>query len=192
MSLREEYAGPSVLLASSGGPEVSGSHRLAGRLVGVRVPAVALPFAPDALVSLVAMAYRRSLVVFFYEGVVQPGGGESREGSVGMARVLAWRDREPELERLGYRVVGVSTTSPEVQALFASDEFVQYMLLSDGELELARELGLPTRSLAGGERVYEPLTMIVKNERIAHVFYPIIDPARGADTVMAWIGREHA
>lgn len=188
MSLREGRQGYLMQRAGCGGSGMSSSRGLGRRLVGVRAPAVELPFALDALVSLAKLARRRSLVVFFYPGMDQGRCGEQED--VDTARVSGWCEHESELGELGYMVVGVSSQSPSVQGQFASDELLGYMLLSDSELELARELGLPTRRVAG-ERVYEPLTVVVEHGRIARVFYPV-DSAHDAETVMDWIRRVRA
>jgi peroxiredoxin len=167
-------------------PEMSESNELVQRLVGRRVPAQALPFAPDAnaVVSLATLAYRRSLVVFFYPGIEPPAASEGEE-DVDRTRAAAWSERDPELEKRGYMVVGVSTQPPDVQARFATDALVAYMLLSDSELLLAGELRLPTACVDGRE-VYEPLTLIVRDGRIAHVLYPV-DVARETASVLDWI-----
>lgn len=176
-----------VAQASPGGSGGSGSPGLE-RLVGVPAPAVALPFASEASASLAALAYGRSLVVFFYPGI-RSQRNEEGPADVDRARALAWGESDPELDLLGYMVVGVSTQSPEVQAQFASDGLLGYMLLSDSELQLAGELGLPTTGVVG-EKVYEPLTLIVRAGLIARVFYPV-DPGCDAAIVCDWIRRTH-
>jgi peroxiredoxin len=167
---------------------MSGTRGLERRLVGMRAPAVELPWALEAKTSLAVLASRRSLVVFFYAGVKAKTGREEIDANVDTARAWAWRDHDHELETLGYMLVGVSTQSSSTQAQWASDELLGYMLLSDGELELAGVLGLPTMQ-AAGERVYEPLTLIVQDGRIARVFYPV-DPAHEAESVTDWIAAE--
>jgi peroxiredoxin len=174
--------GASVLHASSGGSGVSGSCGLEGRLVGVGVPVVRLPFAVDEMVSLADLARAHSLVVFFYPGVAPERDGEE---DLGLARLWGWREHDPQFFGMGYRVVGVSTQSPEAQMQFALNELLGCTLLSDSDLLLADELGLP-RMMVAGRLVYEPLTMVVRRGRIARVFYPV-DPARDAVNVANWI-----
>jgi len=162
------------------------------RMVGVGAPKVMLPFTPEASVSLATLSRILPLVVFFYPGARQQSNAERQEASddVDMGRAVAWDEHCPELDVFGYMVVGVSTQSPEEQIQFAVKGVLGYLLLSDSELELARVLGLPTVSVAG-ERVYDRLTLIVQDGRIARVFYPV-DPARDAAIVSDWIRRIHA
>lgn len=188
MSLDEAYPGPRASQASCAEPELPTAHGLEQRLIGMDMPEVRLPFAPDAPVSLAELARRRSLVVFFYPGIAPEPVGEEQdeEADVEADRMWGWREHDPELELLRYTVVGVSTQSPEAQAKLAAYELLGYMLLSDTELELAQELALPTMSVAG-EELYEPLTLVVEDGRIARAFYPVLDPAGDATSVTNWI-----
>jgi hypothetical protein len=56
------------------------------------------------------------------------------------------------------------------------------MFLSDRDLLLADELRMPTTGRApNGERVYEPLTMLVRDGRIRWVFYLLDLPEPDAE-----------
>jgi peroxiredoxin len=59
-------------------------------------------------------------------------------------------------------------------------------VLSDPTLKLASELGLPTFE-AGGPTLYKRLTLIVRDNRIEHVFYPIFPPDEHAEQVLGWL-----
>jgi peroxiredoxin len=185
-----------VFSAGSGGP-IGGLHGWWWRLCGVAAPAVRLPFAPGELhegsmVSLAELARRRSLAVFFYRGLGSGGVGDNRDEGweVEMARIEGWRECEPELEEMGYEVVGVSTQSPEMQAQLALYRLFSFMLLSDSGLLLADELGLPTKHEPSGVRVHEPLTMLFRAGHITWVFYPV-DQARDARNVTDWLRSIH-
>ncbi len=146
------------------------------------------------MVSLAEMAARRSLAVVFYRGSGFDGAGGDREGAgedrveaVGVedARLEGWREGEPELAELGYDVLGVSAQSPEEQARFALDRMLSFVFLSDSELLLADELGLPRSGALGeGRGVYEPLTMLVEDGRVAWVFYPLERPESDAEVAV--------
>lgn len=168
-----------VRAASSGGS-------LESRLVGLPMPDVQLQYAHEAFASIGVLARRWSLVLFFYpatEETTTPRDGEAVGADE--RRAVAWMRCEAELTGLGYEVIAVSAQSAIEQARFASRDPLPYMLLSDPELKLAEILGLPTTGLQA-ERVYEPLSIVVREQHIARVFYPV-DPANEAATVMRWI-----
>jgi peroxiredoxin len=151
---------------------------------------------PGSVVSLAELARRGSLAVFFYGGVASEGAARGRRGGVGIeagARVEGWRERESEFEELGYRIVGVSSQSSEAQAELALDRMVSsFTFLSDSELLLADELGLPTGRGPAGERAYEPLTMLVRDGCIWWVFYPLDCPAVDAEIAIKRIRKSRA
>jgi peroxiredoxin len=73
---------------------------------------------------------------------------------------------------------------------FALDRMVSsFTFLSDSELLLANELGLPTGRGPAGERVYEPLTMLIRDGCIWWVFYPLMSPAVDAEIAIKRIRR---
>ncbi len=183
MSLSE----PDIVQASAGEPSSGGTRGL-GRLIGVPAPTVKLPFALEGTASLADFARRRSLVVFFYSGA--PTGGY-RDRDADAVRAHSWREHEGELEELGCLLIGVSAQSPAAQMQFATRKLLDCILLSDGKLKLADVLWLPTSSTDEGQRVYEPLTLIFQEERIARVLYPI-DPSTEAAGVVEWLTREDA
>jgi len=194
--------GSVVLRGDFSGGSTHGSSGLWRRLPGERVPALRLPFAPGEVlpgstISLADLARRRSLAVLFYADVVPDETGESRAGGrqdLEDARLAGWREHEPELEDLGYWIVAVSSQSSEAQVEFAMDRMLSsFMFLSDSDLRLADELGLPTRMVSDGARVYETLTMLVRQGgRIWWVFFPLEHPERDAALVLERIRNPHA
>jgi peroxiredoxin len=193
MSVYGVHVGPLVLQARGEGSP-GGSSGLRSRLLGEPAPTSRLPFAPGevlpgSLVSLSELSRRRSLAVFFYSGSASGDAGEGQVEGAGVEddRVEGWREYEPELAERGYDVVGVSSQSSEVQVQFALDRMLSFMFLSDRELLLADELGLPTSRGPGGERVYEPLTMLVRDRRIWWMSYPLERPEFDATVVTMWI-----
>lgn len=161
--------------------------KLRGRLLGVRIPEIELQAGPGVWVSLQKLASRR-LVLFFYPGrEAEVAGGRFEVLAHDRDRALAWSLHHHVLEGLNYQLVGVSSQTPVEQGRFERLEMLAYELLSDPDFDLAEGLGLPT---TGPEwsRAYEPLTLIVRHERIAEVIYPV-DPATEMQAVLAWIER---
>ena len=62
-------------------------------------------------------------------------------------------------------------------------------MLSDIELSLAEKLTLPTFQ-AGGLMLYKRLTLVIGDDAIEHVFYPIFPPNQHAQQLLAWL-RSH-
>ena len=100
-------------------------------------------------------------------------------------------DLSTEIERLGARVHGLSSQSLEDQHEFAERVHLPYAILSDPELQLAAALDLPTFETAG-MKLYKRLTLIARDGRIDHVFYPVFPPDRNAADVLAWLERDRA
>jgi peroxiredoxin len=98
----------------------------------------------------------------------------------------AFRDRQGEFAELGYKVVGFSAQSTEEQQEAAERLHLDFPLLSDPELQLARELRLPTFE-AARMTLYKRLTLVVRAGRIVKVFYPVFPPDANAEAVLTWI-----
>jgi peroxiredoxin len=105
------------------------------------------------------------------------------------AESCAFRDRQESFEALGVTVMGVSAQTTEAQRTFAARKEITFPLLSDHDLMLARELGLPTFA-AGDLRLYKRLTMVADSGRIVKVFYPVFPPDTHPAEVLAWV-HEH-
>jgi peroxiredoxin len=60
------------------------------------------------------------------------------------------------------------------------------MLLSDPELQLARELELPTFELDAA-RWYQRLTLVASGGRIEKAFFPVSSAAGSVGQVIAWL-----
>lgn len=157
--------------------------RLRRRLRGARVPDVEFQSAPGLWVNLRQCASRPVVLFFFGGREVEVPGGEPELRQRDRERVLAWRKHQHTLARLNHRLLGVSTQTPLQQARLAANELLAYDLLSDPDLDLAYSLGLPASDLPP---VYEPLTLIVRHERIEEVFRPV-DVASEARSVVEWV-----
>ena len=61
-----------------------------------------------------------------------------------------------------------------------------FEVLSDAELSLTTALRLPTFEV-DDMRLIKRLTLIVKDNRIEHVFYPVFPPDENANQVVVWL-----
>lgn len=151
--------------------EVSGNHSMwRERLIGAPLPAVDLTFSIEAPLNLGHVAHRWSLALFFHHADLE--------------RIRAWAEREDDLTSAGYTVFAISAQPPTAQLHLVKDELlVGFPLLSDIELELAHTLDLPMREI-DGDLAYQPLTLLVVDERIAHVLYPVTE---NHDREIEWV-----
>jgi peroxiredoxin len=178
---------PTALPADLPVPEDDGA---AAHLVGMALPAVALPAIDGTTVRLDQLEGRT--VVFVYPLMGRPGkelpGGEAGWNAIPGARgctpeACSFRDELGRFTALGVRVVGLSAQGTGDQREAAERLHLPYALLSDAELRLARELRLPTFEVEG-MTLLKRLTLIVDAGRIADVVYPVFPPDRGAELAL--------
>lgn len=101
----------------------------------------------------------------------------------------AFRDHQGELNSLGVSVVGISAQPIEEQATFASRMHISFPLLNDSELVLATTLAIPTFS-AAGFTLYKRVTLLVDDDVIEKVWYPVFPPDQNAAQVTAHLAGE--
>jgi peroxiredoxin len=80
----------------------------------------------------------------------------------------------------------LSTQTTAEQRELAERIHLPFELLSDAELRFARALQLPTFA-AGGMTLIKRLTLMIRDNRIDHVFYPVFPPNESAGEVMDWL-----
>src|SRR5207249_162710 len=97
-------------------------------------------------------------------------------GAIGCtAESCAFRDREASFQALGASVMGLSAQSTDAQSDFAARKDIRFPLLSDPDLKLSMDPGLPTFQ-AGHLHLYKRLTLVAESGRIVKVFYPVFPP----------------
>jgi len=167
----------------------------ADHLLGLRLPALALPSTHGGELDLAAAAAAAgTLVLYVYArtgtpGQSSPDGWDAIPGARGCTpQSCALRDHHAELRALGADVLGLSAQTTQEQREFAEREHLPFALLSDPALRLAdAPLELPTFE-AGGMRLYKRITLIADaSGTIAKAFYPVFPPDRNAADVLAWL-----
>ncbi len=159
-------------------------------LTGMLVPSVALATTAGRTVDLAAMSGR--VVVYAYPRTSRPGepsptGWDEIPGARGCTpQSCAFRDHHAELLALGATVFGLSTQTTAYQQEAVERLHLPFELLSDADLKLASTLRLPIFEV-DGMTLLRRLTLIVKDGRIEHVFYPVPEPAQNAEDVIAWL-----
>jgi peroxiredoxin len=166
------------------------------RLLGARMPSLALPSTAGGDVDLSALGGR--VVLYAYPrtgrpGAANPDGWDLIPGARGCTpQSCGFRDHFAELRRLGVDAVfGLSTQDPDYQAEAAQRLHLPFPLLSDAEGRLTGALELPTFEV-GGMRLLKRLTLIVDDSVVTKVFYPVFPPDRSAAEVVAWLSEPGA
>ena len=163
-------------------------------LTGLPLPAVALEATDGSIVRLDAPFPGRT-IVFAYprtgEPDAEPPGGLVAWNAIPGARgctpqACAYRDHHAELVAERARVFGLSTQDSAYQHEMAERLHLPFAVLSDERLELTRALRLPTFEHAG-LTLHKRHTLVIRDARIEHVFYPVFPSDRDATQVLAWL-----
>ncbi len=156
------------------------------------MPAVSLPATNGKSVDLSKLTAART-VLFFYPmtgvpGKPLPDGWDEIPGARGCTpQACAFRDHTQELAELKAEVLGCSTQTTAYQSEMANRLGLPFPILSDSDYKLCDALRLPTFE-ADGARLLKRLTLIVRNEKIEHVFYPVFPSnENAAEVVVAWL-----
>ena len=86
------------------------------------------------------------------------------------------------------RVFGLSTQDSAYQREMVERLQLPFPVLSDERLELTAALRLPTFAHEG-LTLHRRHTLVIRDARIEHVFYPVFPSDRDAEQVLAWLQR---
>jgi peroxiredoxin len=157
------------------------------RLTGQPLPALALSSTAGGTVDLATLPAGRS-VIYAYPRTSEPGrpaptGWDVIPGARGCTpQACAFRDHHRELAALGATVFGLSTQTTPYQQEMVQRLHLPFPVLSDKALRLTSALDLPSFE-ADGRR----LTLILRDNRIEAVLYPVPAPEQSAGDVIAWL-----
>jgi peroxiredoxin/DNA-binding transcriptional MerR regulator len=168
----------------------------AAHLPGTAVPALTLPTSDGQSVDLAALGPGRTIIYLYpltgRPGTDLPEGWDSIPGARGCStEACDFRDHFNDLRRAGAaKVFGMSSQSPDYQREVVERLHLPFAMVSDEEFALDDALRLPTFSAPGHERLYSRLTLVVRDGRVEHAFYPIFPPNTHAQQVLDWL-RDH-
>lgn len=173
----------------------------AEHLPGMRLPSIPLPSTAGGTVDLSSLTGRT--VVYCYPRTGRPDqavpdGWDQIPGARGCTpQSCSFRDRHTEFERLHTRVFGLSTQTTEYQREAVARLHLPFALLSDEHLTLTRALRLPTFEFAwsfGNQpaELIKRLTLVIRDGRVEHVFYPVFPPNADAERTAAWLAEHPA
>jgi peroxiredoxin len=132
------------------------------------------------------------VIVYAYPRTGEPGkpspaGWDDIPGARGCTpETCGFRDHHKDLAKLHAEVFGISTQSTAYQQEMVKRLEVPFEVLSDEQFALTNALRLPTFTVEG-MRLLKRLTLVVRNHRIEHVFYPVFPPDKHAEEVIAWL-----
>lgn len=163
-------------------------------LTGMTMPAITLQATQGAPVNLGALPPGRTVIYCYLRtgtpGEALPESWDEIPGARGCTpQACAFRDHHRDLAALGAHVFGLSTQPTDYQREMAEWLHLPFPVLSDSDLRLARALRLPTFEIAGMILI-KRLTLIVRDGRIEHVFYPVFPPDQGANEVLSWLAAQ--
>ena len=160
-------------------------------LTGTALPApLPLPATSGGTVDLAALPGRTVVYCYPRTGlpdVPSPDSWDAIPGARGCTpQSCAFRDHYAELRGLGAGVYGLSTQTTDYQREAAERLHLPFPLLSDAELAFAHALRLPTFTFDGVELLTR-VTLILRDGRVEHVFYPVFPPDANAAEVVRWL-----
>jgi peroxiredoxin len=156
----------------------------------MELPALALSSTQGGEVVLAELPSRS--VLFCYPRTGRPGeelppGWNEIPGARGCTpEACGFRDRHDQFAGLGARVLALSTQAPDYQREMSERLGLPFPVLSDERLELVGALRLPTFE-TGGWTLVKRITLVIRDGRIEHVFYPIFPPDAHASEVLEWL-----
>jgi peroxiredoxin len=102
-------------------------------LNGTQIPDVSLVKNDGTQVSLRTLVASKPTILVFYRGSWCPFCNLQFAGLVNV---------QPDLEKLGFQLIGISPDAPEKEIAFATNKTIPYVLLSDSELTADKAFGI--------------------------------------------------
>lgn len=166
----------------------------AAHLLGSQAPDIALPATDGRKISLAS--FRPGVprvVVYAYPRTGRPGEAplvadwDEIPGARGCTpETCGFRDHHAEMLAAGAEVFGLSTQDTAYQRELVERLRLPFAVLSDDGLELTRAWRLPTFN-AAGQTLLKRLTLVLRDGRVEHVWYPVFPPDRHAGEVLRWL-----
>ena len=90
------------------------------------------------------------------------------------------------MQAAGAEVFGLSTQDTAYQQELVERLHLPFPILSDAELKLTRAWSLPVFE-AAGQTLLRRLTIVIRDGRVEHLWYPVFPPDRHAEEVLGWL-----
>lgn len=122
-------------------------------------------------VKLSELLNGKPLVLYFYPKDETPGC---------VAEACSFRDNLNEFNRLGARVIGISSDDPESHRKFKEHHKLQFRLISDEDNEIRRKYGVK------GKLIPPRTTFVIDSQRkISHVFNSQINARKHVEEALS-------
>ena len=163
------------------------------KLLGMTMPNISLPCTSGGDINFTSINPSR-YIIYCYPLTGNPTSSlpcnwDNIPGARGCTpQALTFKFNYLSIRETGFQLFGLSTQSTAYQKEFAERMQLPFGLLSDELLEFSRFMDLPMFEVEGvASQLIRRLTLIVVDNKIVKVFYPIFPPTENADAVLAWI-----
>ena len=164
----------------------------AQHLTGMKLPPLNLLLTNGKSLDLAQLSKHLRTVLYIYPmtgrpGVALPDNWDMIPGARGCTpQSCSFRDHHADIQALSAQVFGLSSQSSSYQREAKERLHLPFELISDEQLELHRHLNLPTFSVEG-MTLYKRLSIVVKDQHIEKVFYPVFPPDKSAEDVIEYL-----
>lgn len=164
-------------------------------LVGRKLPTLQLTASSGRAVDVSKLSGLTVIYVYPISGgddSILPDNWDSIPGARGCTpQSCSFRDHQDELARLGAKVFGLATQSPDYLRAEVARIHLPYELLSDQQLLFKNALSLPAFDVkVAGMTVLKRVTLICRDDEVIHVLYPVFPPDKSAEQVIEWLKQE--
>jgi peroxiredoxin len=163
----------------------------ASHIEGMRFPEISLPSTSGKNLSF----NHEKFVIYVYPLTGQPGmglpdGWDEIPGARGCTpQACDFSNHFQQFSDLKTQVFGLSAQTTAYQLELKNRLHLPFDLLSDSEFQLKKALNLPTFQV-GELTLYKRLTLIIEQNVIKKVFYPVFPPNQHAAQVLDWLNAE--
>ncbi len=169
----------------------------AAHLVGLRLPNISLPCTNGKNFNFKVNLDQKNLnhenlVIYVYPltgqpNVALPEGWDEIPGARGCTpQACDFSNHHQQFSNLNTQVFGLSTQTSDYQLALKNRLHLAFDLLSDSDFKLKQFLNLPTFKV-GELTLYKRLTLIIEQNIIKKVFYPVFPPNQHASQVLDWL-----
>src|SRR5918992_495912 len=156
----------------------------------MQLPAIALPSTEGGAVVLSDLFTRTAVFVYPSIGGMDDALLEEWTAIPGARgctpEACGFRDQLGSFRSARVEVLGLSGQPTGEQRDAVERLRLPYPLLSDGQLQLAAALGLPTFAFRG-RTYFKRITLVVSQGRVEAALYPVFPPDQAAESALAWL-----